>query len=334
MPTKKALITDYVWPNIDVESEVLRAAGVEPVVAPDTSESTLAGLAADADVIMFCFAQVTGNVLRAAEKCMVASRYGIGVDNIDIPTATELGIVVTNVPDYCMDEVTDHAIGMILALNRRLGQHDAQVKAGGWASVALDQPMHRTRGATLGILGYGRIGRSIADKAVGFAMNIIAYDPLIEAGQTIPIDANNKTEITTFEDILKRSHFITVHTPLTPETEGMIGADQLASMMPGSIIVNCARGGIIQEQALADALHNGHLAGAGLDVVEPAPPPDDHPLLHAPNIIITPHTAFFSQASTIELERRTAEEALRVLNGNHPENLINPDVLGKSRIGI
>ncbi len=330
---KKALITDYVWPNIDVESEVLRAGGVEPVVAPDTSESTLADLAADADIIMFCFAQVTENVLKSAEKCVVASRYGIGVDNIDIPTATNLGIVVTNVPDYCMDEVTDHAIGMILALNRRLNQHDAEVKAGGWANVTLDQPMHRTRGATLGILGFGRIGRAIATKAVGFGMKIVAFDPLIEPGQTIPIDDNN-VEIISFEDVLKRSHFITVHTPLTPETEGMIGPDELNSMMPGSIIVNCARGGIIQEQALADALHSGHLAGAGLDVVEPAPPPNDHPLLSAPNIIITPHTAFFSQASTIELERRTAEEALRVLNGNHPENLINPDVLGKSRVGI
>ena len=329
MPSRKALITDYVWPNIDVESEVLRAAGVEPVVAPDTSEDTLAELAVDADIIMFCFAQVTGNVLRAAEKCVVASRYGIGVDNIDIPTATELGIVVTNVPDYCMDEVTDHAIGMILALNRRLGAHDGEVKAGGWHSVVLDQPMHRTRGATLGILGFGRIGRSIADKAAGFGMNMIAFDPLIAPGQTI-----GDVEIVSFEDVLRRSHFITVHTPLTPETEGMVGADELAMMMPGSIIVNCARGGIIEERALADALKSGHLAGAGLDVLEPAPPPDDHPLLTAPNVIITPHTAFFSQSSTIELERRTAEEAIRVMNGNNPENLINPNVLGKSRVGI
>ena len=329
MPSRKALITDYVWPNIDVESEVLRAAGVEPVVAPDTSEDTLAELAVDADIIMFCFAQVTGNVLRAAEKCVVASRYGIGVDNIDIPTATELGIVVTNVPDYCMDEVTDHAIGMILALNRRLGAHDSEVKAGGWHSVVLDQPMHRTRGATLGILGFGRIGRSIADKAAGFGMNMIAFDPLIEPGQTI-----GDVEIVSFEDVLRRSHFITVHTPLTPETEGMFGADELAMMMPGSIIVNCARGGIIEEHALADALKSGHLAGAGLDVLEPAPPPDDHPLLTAPNVIITPHTAFFSQASTIELERRTAQEAIRVMNGNNPENLINPTVLGNTRVGI
>ena len=331
---KKALITDYVWPNIDVESQVLRAGGVEPVVAPDTSESTLSNLAADADIIMFCFAQVTKNVLESAEKCRVASRYGIGVDNIDIPTATNLGIVVTNVPDYCMDEVTDHAIGMILALNRRLGQHDAQVKDGGWANVTLDQPMHRTRGATLGILGFGRIGRAIATKAVGFGMNIVAFDPLIQPGQNIPIDDENNVEIISFQNVLKRSHFITVHTPLTPETEGMIGPDELKSMMPGSIIVNCARGGIIQEQALADALHSGHLAGAGIDVVEPAPPPKNHPLLSAPNIIITPHTAFFSQASTIELERRTAQEALRVLNGNPPENLINPQVLGKNRAGI
>ncbi len=326
---KKALITDYVWPDIEVESAVLRGAGVEPVVASDTSEGTLAELAADSDAILFCFAQVTGNVLRAAEKCIVACRYGIGVDNIDIPTATELGIVVTNVPDYCMDEVTDHALGMILALNRRLVPHNSEVATGGWYSVVLNQPMHRTRGATLGILGFGRIGRSIAAKAAGFGMRMIAYDPLIEAGQTI-----DGVEIVTFENVLRDSHFITVHTPLTPETEGMIGADELAMMMPGSIIVNCARGGIIEEGALAEALSSGHLAGAGLDVLEPAPPADDHPLLGLENVIITPHTAFFSQASTVELERRTAEEAVRVLNGEMPENLINSDVLGKSRVGI
>ena len=325
----KALITDYVWPHIEIESEVLRAAGVEPLVAPDTSEETLASLASEADIIMFCFAQVTAAVLDAATKCTVASRYGIGVDNIDIPRATELGIVVTNVPDYCIDEVTDHALGMILALNRRFVPHDRTVKSGGWSDVVLNQPMHRTRGATLGIMGFGRIGRALADKARGFGMSLVAYDPLLDPGQTI-----DGVEILEFHDVLARSDFISVHTPLTPETEGMIGADELAKMKAGSIIVNCARGGIIQEQALADALASGHLAGAGLDVLEPAPPPGDHPLMSADNVIITPHTAFFSQASTAELERRTAEEAVRVLNGGMPENLINRDVLGKSRVGI
>ncbi len=326
---KKALITDYVWPDIETESEVLRAAGVEPLAAPDASEETLARLAADADVILFCFAKVTGSVLRAATKCVAACRYGIGVDNIDIPAATAAGIVVTNVPDYCMDEVGDHALGMILALNRRFVPHDRSVQAGAWSSVTLDRPMHRTRGATLGIVGLGRIGRSIAAKAKAFGMEMVAFDPLHAPGETI-----DGVEIASFEEVLRRSEFITVHTPLTPETQGMIGAKELSMMKPGSIIVNCARGGIIDEEALARALASGHLAGAGLDVMGTAPPPADHPLLGLENVIITPHTAFFSQASTIELERRTAEEAVRVLNGEMPEHLVNPEVLGRSRSGL
>ena len=326
---KKALITDYVWPDIETESEVLRAAGVEPFAAPDASEGTLAGLAADADVILFCFAKVTGKVLRAATKCVAACRYGIGVDNIDIAAATAAGIVVTNVPDYCMDEVGDHALGMILALNRRFVPHDRAVKAGEWSAVALDRPMHRTRGATLGIVGLGRIGRSVAAKAKAFGMALLACDPLLTPGRTV-----DGVEIASLEEVLARSEFVTVHVPLTPDTEGMIGAKELAMMKPGSIVVNCARGGIIDEEALARALANGHLAGAGLDVLGAAPPAPDHPLLGLENVIVTPHTAFFSQASTRELERRTAEEAVRVLNGGMPEHLVNPEVLGRARSGI
>ena len=326
---KKALITDYVWPDIEIESAVLRAAGVEPFTAPDASEETLVRLAADADVILFCFAKVTGAVLRAAGRCVVACRYGIGVDNIDLPAATAAGIVVTNVPDYCMDEVGDHALGMILALNRRFVPHDRTVKAGGWSSVALDQPMHRTRGATLGIVGFGRIGRSVAAKARAFGMELIACDPLLAPGETV-----DGVAIATFEEVLAGSDFITVHTPLTPETEGLIGAKELAAMKRGSIIVNCARGGIIDEEALAHVLATGHLAGAGFDVLGKAPPPADHPLLGLENVIVTPHTAFFSQASTHELERRTAEEAVRVLNGGRPKHLVNPEVLGRARSGI
>ena len=326
---KKALITDYVWPDIEIESEVLRAAGVEPSAAPDASEETLAALATDADVILFCFAKVTGRVLRAATRCVGACRYGIGVDNVDIAAATAAGIVVTNVPDYCMDEVGDHALGMILALNRRFVPHDRSVKAGGWSAVALDRPMHRTRGATLGIVGLGRIGRSVAAKASAFGMKTVACDPLLAPGRTA-----DGVEVASFEAVLARSDFVTVHTPLNAETEGMIGARELAMMKPGSIIVNCARGGIVDEEALARALASGHLAGAGLDVLSRAPPPGDHPLLALENVIITPHTAFFSQASTVELERRTAEEAVRVLNGELPEHLVNPEVLGRARSGI
>ena len=325
----KVLITDYVWPSTDPEREVLEAAGIELVVAPDDSEATLVALAIDVDAIMFCFAQVTGQVLESATNCKIAARYGIGVDNVDIPKATELGIVVTNVPDYCMDEVTDHALGMILALNRRLGPHTRSVLSGGWDSVVLNQPMHRTRGATLGIVGFGRIGRSLANKAVGFGMNILTYDPLIKPG--VQLDG---VSAVSFDDLLRESDFISLHVPLIPSTENLISTPQLAKMKPGSILINCARGGLIDEDALAASLQNGHIAGAGLDVVEPTPPDPSSPLMTQENVIITPHTAFFSQASTLELERRTAAEVVRVLNGEIPENLINPDVLGTARSGI
>ena len=325
----KVLITDYVWPSTDPEREILEAAGIELVVAPDASESTLAALATDVDAIMFCFAQVTGKVLESAPKCKIAARYGIGVDNVDISKATQLGIVVTNVPDYCMDEVTDHALGMILALNRRLVPHTRSVLSGGWDGVALNQPMHRTRGATLGIVGFGRIGRSLADKAVGFGLNILTYDPLIEPDS--PLEGASAVS---FDDLLRESDFISLHVPLTPSTENMISTSELAKMKPGSILINCARGGLIDEDALAASLEREHIAGAGLDVVEPTPPDPASPLMSQENVIITPHTAFFSQASTLELERRTAAEVVRVLNREVPQNLINPDVLGAARSGI
>jgi len=327
--TTKALITDYVWPSTDPEREVLEAAGIELVIAPDSSESTLTELARDVDAIMFCFAQVTDKVLESATNCKIAARYGIGVDNVDIAKATELGIVVTNVPDYCMDEVTDHALGMILALNRRLVPHTSTVVGGGWNDVVLNQPMHRTRGATLGIVGFGRIGRSLAAKAVGFGMNILTYDPLLDAGSDV-----DAASAVTLDELLKQSDFVSLHAPLIPATENMISTSELARMKSGSIIVNCSRGGLIDEDALAASLASGHIAGAGLDVVEPTPPEPSSVLLKQDNVIITPHTAFFSQASTLELERRTAQEAIRVLNGELPENLINPDVLGKARSGI
>ncbi|MBT3555363.1 MAG: C-terminal binding protein [Chloroflexi bacterium] len=327
--TTKVLVTDYVWPSTDPEREVLEAAGIELVIAPDTSEATLAELAKDVDAIMFCFAQVTSKVLESATHCKIAARYGIGVDNVDITKATELGIVVTNVPDYCMDEVTDHALGMILALNRRLVPHTNAVVGGGWNDVILNQPMHRTRGATLGIVGYGRIGRSLAAKAAGFGMNILAYDPLIEIGSEI-----DGASVVSLDDLLAKSDFVSLHVPLMPSTQNMISAPELAKMKQGSIIVNCARGGLIDETALAESLASGQTAGAGLDVVEPTPPDPVSALLQQENVIITPHTAFFSQASTLELEQRTAQEVVRVLKGEKPENLINPAVLGKARSGI
>ncbi len=326
---RKVLITDYVWPSLDPERKVLEDAGFELVIAPDSSEATLAGLATDVDAIMFCFAQVTETVLRAAPRCLIAARYGIGVDNVNIPVCTELGIVVTNVPDYCIDEVTEHTFGMVMALNRRLVPHDRAVKSGGWSSVALDKPMKRMNGATFGVIGYGRIGRSVAARADAMGMNVLTYDPMLKPGQDAGV-----AESVELDRVLSDSDFVSIHVPLTDETRGMIGTAELASMKRGAIVVNPARGGLIDESALAQALESGQIAGAGLDVMEPAPPENDHPLLSQENVIITPHTAFFSQASTLELETRTAQEVVRVVSGGEPENFINPEVRGNARVGI
>jgi D-3-phosphoglycerate dehydrogenase len=314
---------------VDPERKVLEAAGFELVVSPDGSADTLARLARDVDAIMFCFAKVPAQVLRAAEKCVVASRYGIGVDNIDIAACTELGIVVTNVPDYCVDEVSEHALGMVIALNRRFVPHDRQVKAGGWAKVKLDRPMRRMNGSTLGVIGYGRTGRAVARKAQALGMRVLAHSPSLRSGHDTGVAVG-----ATLDGLLRQSDFVTIHVPLTPKTRGMIGRSQIEVMKLGAILVNTSRGGLVDEFALADALASGRLAGAGLDVMEPAPPDPNHPLLKQENVIITPHTAFFSQASTLELETRTAQEVVRVADGGEPENFINPEVRGNSRVGL
>jgi D-3-phosphoglycerate dehydrogenase len=325
----KVLITDYTWPNIDAETAILMAAGIEPVVAPDSSVETLTRLAADVDAIMFCFAQVPASVLQNAPNCEVASRYGIGVDNLDIAACTELGIVVTNIPDYCIDEVADHVMAMALAFNRKIVKHSSMVKSSGWGSVSLTDTMHRLRDSTMGIAGMGRIGRAVADRARVFGMTVLAHDPFVEQS-----DAPEGVQMTSLESMLKDSDFVTLHAPLIPETTGMIGAAELRMMKNDAFLINAARGPLIDESALVDALGRDEIGGAGLDVLEDTAPADDHPLYAFDNVIITPHTAFFSQASTIELEERTAREVVRVLNGKMPEVVINPEVLGKTRAGI
>ena len=322
----KALTTDFTWPSVEPEREVLAEAGVELVVAPSSDEATLARMAADADAILFCFAKVTPAVLRAARKCVVASRYGIGVDNVDRATCNELGIVITNVPDYCMDEVTDHVMAMVLAFNRDLPRLDAAVKGGGWGKTPLPAHSRRLRGTTIGIVGMGRIGRALVPKASAFGMAILSHDPYVKS-ESAPAGVR----MATLEELLAKSDFVTVHSPLTADTRGLIGAAQLRMMKPTAFLVNAARGPLVDEKALVAALQAGTIGGAGLDVLETEPPVPASPLLRMPNVIITPHTAFYSQESLLELETRTAGEVIRVLNGQRPENWINPEIAGRTR---
>ncbi len=324
---RKVLVTDYTWPSLDIEREVLREVEAEVVTPSPGSGDSLLSLARDADAIMTCFAPVTRELLNEASKCLVVARYGIGVDNIDVDACTELGILVTNVPDYCVDEVSDHVMAMLLAWNRRLAHFDAQVKKGQWDKTDLTVPVMRLRGRKLGIVGFGKIGKAVCQKAKAFGLEVLAFDPYVSSETATALGAR----LVDLPRLLQESDFVTLHTPLTPETRHIIGEKQLMRMKPSAFLINAARGPLVDDKALYRALTQGWIAGAGLDVLEEAPPPPDYPLLQLDNVIITPHVAFFSQQSLQELERRSAAEVARVLRGEMPENVVNKQVLGKAR---
>ena len=319
----KVLITDHVWPTTDPERAVLEAAGAKVIVAPDGNEDTLINLAKDVDAIMTCFAKVTEKVIRSAEKCVAIGRFGVGTDNIDVATATELGIPVTYVPDYCVDEVSDHVLAMLHTWNRKIALFDQSVKSEGWGHLGLTMRIKRLRGKTIGIVGFGRIGQAVAEKASVFGLKILASDPVTPK----EIVESYGGQLVTFEELLEQSDFVSLHAPLTPATEKLIGSREFGLMKDDSFLINAARGPLIDESALYDALSNGKIGGAGLDVMVENEPPKDHPLMQLENILITPHTAFFSQESTLELEERAASEVVRVYKNIMPENLVNKEVL-------
>ncbi len=319
----KVLITDHVWPTTDPERAVLEAAGAKVIVAPDGNEDTLINLAKDVDAIMTCFAKVTEKVIRSAEKCVAIGRFGVGTDNIDVATATELGIPVTYVPDYCVDEVSDHVLAMLHTWNRKIALFDQSVKSEGWGHLGLTMRIKRLRGKTIGIVGFGRIGQAVAEKASVFGLKILASDPVTPK----EIVESYGGQLVTFEELLEQSDFVSLHAPLTPATEKLIGSREFGLMKDDSFLINAARGPLIDESALYDALSNGKIGGAGLDVMVENEPPKNHPLMQLENILITPHTAFFSQESTLELEERAASEVVRVYKNIMPENLVNKEVL-------
>ncbi len=326
--SQKLLIADQIWNNIEPEHRVLDPMGVEIVIAPNGREETLVALAADADAILTCFAQITRPVLEAAPKCRIVARYGIGVDNIDTGAASELGIVATNVPSYCLDEVADHAFALLLALARKLRSYDRAIRAGRWDST-VGAPIHRVRGRTLGLIGIGKIGANIAAKANAFGMRVLAYDPYMDQATV----RERGAEPVDFQRLLAESDFVSIHAPLSAKdgTAGMFGDNEFAAMKRGAFIINTARGGIIDQEALTRALQSGTIAGAGIDVLPTEPPATDAPLLQCENLILTPHAAFYSEESLIDLQTQCAQEVARALRGEQPINIVNPAALEKAR---
>ena len=322
----KIVISDYAWPNIDIEKDFFKSKSIELDVA--NGKEDLLNKIKDADGLLFCFEDINEDVLRSGEKLKVAQRYGIGVDNINIKVATELGIVVSNIPDYCIDEVSDHALSLLLAINRMILPDSRMVKLGKWNEVKKDNRVYRLKDATLGVIGFGRIGRRLSNKAKSLGLNVIAYDPYIRE------NVYDGVNILSFEEVISSSDILSLHVPLTDETNHLISHKELANMKNDVILINVSRGGLIDEKALLDYLDNGRVRGVGLDVMEDHNPSSSNPLFKYENVIITPHTAFFSQESSEELQLRSCKQLFDVLNGKKPEFLINPDVLNHSEVNL
>jgi D-3-phosphoglycerate dehydrogenase len=313
-------VSDSVFPNLDQARAVLSKIGAEVRLAAEAKPEAILGVARDADALLTTYAKITGEMIRQMKRCRIISRFGIGVDNVDIPVATERGIVVTKVPDYCLDEVSDHAMALLLAAARKITLANAQVHAGRWEMPAV-VPIHRLRGSVLGLVGFGRIPQLVAPKAQAFGMRVIANDPYLPK----EVFEHAGVENVELDYLIGTADYISIHSPLLPETRGMFNANLFRRMKPTAYIINTARGPIVDEKALADALDAKQLAGAALDVM-PTEPPVNSPLFGRDNVILTPHTSFYSEESLVDLQTKAAEEVARVLTGQAPRNPVNPEV--------
>ena len=320
--TCRILITDIAWPDLEIEKEVLAAVEGEVMVAGDGTPEEIIALAPQADAILTCWKDVPAEALDIAPNCRVVSRYGIGLDNIPIGRATELGMLVTNVPDFCLEEVSDHVMALLLATARQLLPLARTPERSGWTRET-PRPIPRIKGQTLGLIGFGNIARALVPKALGFGLRVMAYTPRLR-----PEDAPQGVEVTNdLATLLAASDYVSIHCPLTEETAHLIDDATLAQMKPNALLINTSRGGVIDERALVRALKEGRIAGAALDVTDPEPPSGDNPLLSLENVIVTPHAAFYSVAATAELARKAAENVVTVLRGEVPKTLVNAEVL-------
>jgi D-3-phosphoglycerate dehydrogenase len=311
-------VTDADYPDLAQERAILEAIGAELVREHVRSEEDLIRVTRGADVLLNQYARLTAPVIDALDWCKGIVRYGVGFENVDLEAASRRGVVVCNVPDYGTDEVSDHAITLLLAVARKLIVLAQGVQNGVW-SVEPAKPVGRLRGRTLGIVGMGRIGSLTARKAQAFGMQVIAYDPYRAMHEL----AEHNVGRVDLDTLLQTSDYVSIHAPLSPETHHLIGERELALMKPTAYLVNTARGGLVDAAALARALRDGRIAGAALDVFEAEPIPSDHPLLGLDNCIITPHAAWYSDESAAALQRLAGEEAARILLGQPPRCPVN-----------
>ncbi len=325
----KVFVTDIVWPSLAEELSVLEPVGAVLEYMPVYAPEMLLDCVADADAILTCWNQVPAEALYAAPKCKVIGRYGIGVDNIPVALATDLGMLVTNVPDFCLDELTDQVMAYILACARQLPELDARVKAGTWDRTT-DFPIRRLRGQVLGLIGFGNTARALVPKAQAFGLQVLVYTPRLKAAR-LP---SGVALAASLDELLSCADYVSVHTPLTPETHNLIDARAFRIMKARAILINTARGPIVDETALHEALSQREIAGAALDVLCHEPPDQPIPWRDHPNVLLTPHSAFYSLESLRELARKGAENVALVLQGKAPAHVVNPEVMSSAHCRV
>lgn len=325
----RVLVLDHAWPDLDVERSVFDAAGIEMASADGTGDGELPELAADFDALMVNWRPLGADVITAAHRCRTIARFGIGVDNIDVEAATAHGIVVSRVPDFCVDEVAEHALALVLSLGRRIVALAEQTRAGGWSNTAAG-PMYRIRGQVLGIVGWGSTARALASRAVGIGMGVVVHSRT-SAQTTLPDGVRAATSLL---DLAAQADFLSVHVPLTDQTRGLINEAVIRAMRPSAYLINTARGPIVDTDALARALREGWIAGAGIDVLDGDPPAPGNPLIGLPTAVITPHAAFNSVESLHYLRHQAATNVVDALHGQVPQDLVNPEVLTRADLRL
>jgi D-3-phosphoglycerate dehydrogenase len=327
MGTKKlkVVITDAEYPSFDVEKKVLSQLNVNLVKCQCTTEEEIISNCRDADALLNQYAKITSLVIENLNHVKIIARYGIGVDNVDLDAATKKNIFVTNVV-YDISDVADHTIMLMLALIRKIFRVEESIKRIEWDWKKF-HPIPRIKGKTVGIIGLGRVGRQVARRLQGFDVHLLACDPYIPSDVFTSYHARQVDHKT----LLEQSDIVTLHVPLTKETRNMISTNELKMMKKKAILINAARGGIVDEKALCVALKKKEIAGVGLDVLEHEPITEENPLLQYDNVIITPHMGWYSEDTVDEVQRIAAEQVLQCLQGKIPTNLVNIAVIKSKR---
>jgi D-3-phosphoglycerate dehydrogenase len=329
---EKVVIADYDYGDVDIERAIVEQAGFELIAAQCKTEQEVIEVAHDAAALVAQYATVSARVIAELSRCRVIARYGTGVDIVDVEAASRHGILVTNVPsDWCENEVADHAMALLLAVARRVTVYDRATRAGTWRWQS-GAPIQRLRGSVLGLLSFGAIARAIATRAAGFGLRATAHDPYLSAEEI----AAAGVEAVSFDELIAQSDCLVIQAPLTPDTHHLFDEAQLRRMKPSAILINTARGPIVDDRALYRALSEGWIAGAGLDDIEEEPSKvrgwrADNPLFGLGNVVITPHAAYYSEQAIGTVRRFAAEEVVRVLTGQAPRSPVNADVLLQER---